>query len=74
MRKQRRNTELLGKIAKRIKQLRKEKGVSQENFYIDTDVHIARIEQGRVNISVSTLQDICDYFGITIMEFFSGMK
>ena len=73
MRKQRCNQELLNKIAKRIKQLREEKGVSQDSFYIDTDIHIARIESGKLNITVSTLQDICAYFEISIVEFFEGM-
>jgi DNA-binding XRE family transcriptional regulator len=70
MKKQRCNQELLNKIAKRIKQLRDEKNISQEMFYIDTDIHIARIEVGKVNISVSTLQDICDYFSISLSDFF----
>jgi len=74
MKKQRCNQELLNKIAKRIKQLREIKGLSQETFYIDTDIHIARIELGKVNITVSTLKDICDYFEITLSEFFKDVK
>jgi len=74
MKKQRCNQELLDKIAKRIKQLREEKGISQDTFYIDTDIHIARIEVGKVNITVSTLQDICDYFEIGLSDFFKDIK
>jgi len=70
---QRRNNELLLKIAKRIKQLREERKISQDTFYIDTDIHIARIETAQVNITVSTLQDICTYFNITLAEFFQGL-
>ncbi|MDR2802498.1 MAG: hypothetical protein LBB31_04685 [Prevotellaceae bacterium] len=44
MKRQRCNTELLKKVAQRIKQLREEKKISQDSFYIDTDIHIARIE------------------------------
>jgi len=73
MGKQRFNEELITKIVKRIKQLREEKGVSQETFYIDTDIHIARVETGKINITVSTLQDICDYFGISLVDFFDGI-
>ena len=57
----------------KIKQLREEKGVSQEIFYIDTDIHIARIETGKLNITVSTLKDICDYFGISLSDFFKDI-
>lgn len=74
MKRQRCNTELLLKIAIRIKELRNEKNISQEMFYMDTDIHIARIELGKVNITVSTLQDICNYFQISLSDFFSGMK
>ena len=70
MGKQRKNTVLISKIATRIKQIREEKGVSQDLFYIDTDIHIARIETGRSNITVSTLHAICDYFDITLVDFF----
>jgi len=74
MKKQRCNKELLLIIAKRIKQLREDKGISQEIFYIDTDIHIARIETGKLNITVSTLQAICDYFNISLYEFFINIR
>ena len=68
--KQRCNQELLSKIALKIKQSREEKNISQDLFYIDTDIHIARIEVGKINITISTLQDICSYFNISLTEFF----
>jgi DNA-binding Xre family transcriptional regulator len=74
MKKQRCNKDLLFGIAQRIKQLREEKNISQEVFYIDTDIHIARIETGKLNITVSTLQAICEYFEISLSDFFKGMK
>jgi transcriptional regulator with XRE-family HTH domain len=73
MGKQRKNTILVSKIANRIKQLREEKGISQDSFFIDTDIHIARIESGRSNITVSTLSAICDYFRITLSDFFKDI-
>ena len=73
MKKQRCNQDLLSKIAKKIKQLREEKNISQEMFYIDTDIHIARIETGKQNITVSTLQAICEYFEISLSDFFKEM-
>lgn len=71
--KQVRNQELLLKIALRIKQLRELKGVSQEIMYMDTQIHVARIETAKVNISVSTLDAICQYFGITLGDFFQSL-
>jgi len=73
MGKQRINTILVSSIAKHIKQLREDRGISQEMFYIDTDIHIGRIESGKSNITVSTLSLICDYFEITLVDFFNGI-
>jgi transcriptional regulator with XRE-family HTH domain len=74
MKKQRNNPALLSEIVKKIKQLREEKNISQEMFYFDTEIHIARIESGKANITVSTLKDICDYFQVSLSEFFASIK
>lgn len=63
--------ELLLKIAARIKQLRAMHHLSQEAFFNDTNIHIARIETGDLNISVSTLNAICNYFNLSLKDFFS---
>lgn len=70
--KQRVDIHIIKSVSDRIKQLREEKGISQETFYIDTDIHIARIEAGKSNITISTLSDICKYFNISISDFFKG--
>ena len=61
-------------IALKIKELRVNRGVTLEIFYFDTGIHLARIEQGKTNITVSTLKRICDYFEINLEEFFKGLK
>ena len=65
-----RDQELLQRIALRLKQLRDKKGLSQEQIYNETDIHIARIETAKVNVSVSTLSKLCEYFEISLSEFF----
>ncbi len=62
--------ELLNKIILTIKQVRKKHGVTLENFYFETGIHLARIEQGKTNISVSTLSKICNYFNLSLADFF----
>lgn len=74
MNKQRLDRELLLSIARKIKQLRMERGISQETFFIDTDIHIARIELGKTNITISTLSDICKYFEIPLSDFFASLN
>lgn len=64
------NKALLKKIAQKIKILRQEHNISQEGFYLDTGIHIGRIESAQANITVSTLDAICKYFKISLKEFF----
>jgi transcriptional regulator with XRE-family HTH domain len=71
MSQQRKNIDLLEAIAARLKALRAERGLSQETVFYDTEIHIARIETAKANISVSTLHDLCCYYQITLQEFFA---
>lgn len=74
MKKQRRDTELINAVGQRFKELRNAKGLSQEHVYFDTNIHIGRVETGQYNISISTLSELCNYYDISILEFFGGMK
>lgn len=67
------NQALLRKIALRIKLLREKKEITQEQFYNDTGIHLGRVETGAMNISVSTLDAICQYFNISLEDFFKGI-
>lgn len=67
------NKALLKKIAQKIKTLREERDITQEEFYHDTNIHIGRIETAQANITVSTLDAICKYFKISLKEFFEGI-
>jgi len=64
---------LLKKIAVKVKQLRKAKGVSQREVIYTTDINIIRIEKAEVNVTIYTIERLCDYFGITLVEFFTGL-
>ena len=74
MPKQIQNNELSQKIVLCIKEIRKAKNVTLEAFYFDTGIHLARIEQGKQNITVATLSKICDYFEINLSDFFSNVE
>jgi transcriptional regulator with XRE-family HTH domain len=64
-----RDTKLLQRIALVLKQLRNEKNLTQEDVYNDLNIHIARIETARANLSVSTLSALCKYFKIKVSDF-----
>ncbi len=64
------NTALSQRIVFCIKEIRKTKNITLEAFYFDTGIHLARIEQGKQNITVATLSKICEYFEISLSAFF----
>lgn len=70
---QRRNDILLGRIAAKIKTLRAEKGVTLEEFFLATNIHLSRLEHSKANVSISTLKAICNYFQISLYEFFKDV-
>ncbi len=72
--KQHKEEPLLWFIAERIKELRKEKDITQEHFLFDTGIHIGRIERAGRNFSVSTLLVICQYLDISLSDFFNTSK
>ena len=62
--------QLLVNLAKRVKELRSIKGVTQEEALHDTGIQFSRIEQGNRDIQFTTLQKLCLYFEISIHDFF----
>ena len=73
MRKVRRNDILLKNVAEKLKKIRQEKGVTQLSVLVDTEVHVGRLENNPTNISLSTLADLCTYYGLTLEECFKDM-
>ncbi len=69
-----RNDKLLKLIALKLKELRQQKSITQEDFYNDTSIHIARIETGKINITISTLEAICNYLNISLGEFLINIE
>lgn len=65
-------------VRKRISSLRVKKGVSEYKMSLDighSKSYIQSISSGRALPSLSELLYICDYFGITPMQFFDeGME
>ena len=61
---------LLLSIALVLKELREDMGVSQQDVYLETNVHIGRIETCKSNPSVSTIAVLLKYFRIKMSEFY----
>lgn len=74
MEKQKRDDKLIKVMGQKLQSLRKARGVSQIEVYIETNINVKRIEVGTQNISVSTLSILCDCYGITLKDFFDGLS
>ena len=60
----------------RIRELRKENGLSQERFALKIHIdrtYYASVEAGKRNISIVNIKRIADGFGITLEELFKGL-
>lgn len=68
---------LLFKIGKRLRELRIKKGyTSYENFAFDNDlprVQYWRLEKGKTNPTIKTLEKILSIHNITFGEFFNSL-
>ncbi|MFR4237486.1 MAG: helix-turn-helix domain-containing protein [Alistipes onderdonkii] len=68
------NDTLLRSIAERLKRLRIERGYTQEVVTDRTGVNVGLYEVGTTNITVVLLTVLCNFYGVTLEEFFKDMK
>ena len=62
------------KVGQRIKQIRNEKGLSQEKLALKAEIdrtYLAGVEQGKRNPSLKSLEKIVDALEISFFELFS---
>lgn len=62
------------KVGQRIKELRKELGLSQENLANNCELdrtYVASVENGKRNISIVNLEKIVEALGVTLEKFFA---
>ena len=68
------NPEAREYVAKRMKELRRASGITQERFALMVGLnrsYLADIEKGNRNFGIDTLDKIVDGFGLTYAEFFA---
>ena len=64
------------KIGKRIKEIRKEVGISQERLALKAELdrtYIAGVESGKRNLSVKSLEKILNALEVSFESFFKNM-
>jgi transcriptional regulator with XRE-family HTH domain len=65
---------LLAELARRLKALREEKNVPLQEVYDVTGIHVARIEANRLNVTITTLDTLCQYYGTTMADLLQGIE
>lgn len=68
---------LLEEFGERVKDLRKNMGLSQEKFALKINMdrtYLASVEAGNRNISLKNIEKIADGFDMSISELFEGVE
>jgi transcriptional regulator with XRE-family HTH domain len=65
---------LIKKVASVVKSLRLAQGLTQQDVYYDTGIHIGRVESFKTNLSIFTINTLCKYFDISLVEFFKRVE
>lgn len=74
MAKHNRNDEAIHKIAEKLKMIRKQAGLLQKPVTRETGVNVGDVEAELTNLSITTLDRLCRYYGITLTEFFKELE
>ncbi len=69
----RRDDRVLRQIADRIREIRKELKITQTTVIEDTGVNIGNIEAVPKNLSITSIVILCDYFEVSLEDFFRGI-
>jgi len=72
-----RDKQLMASFGLRIRQLRMEKGLSQQNLADRAEIEISqvyRIEKGKTNTTLSTIGALASALDISIAEIFSNLE
>lgn len=73
MKNQERIDDALLKIGAKFRILRRKAGLNQRDVSKDTGVNIGHIEAGKKNFTITTLESLCDYYGLNLKEFFDDI-
>lgn len=65
-----RDKKFISLVVKRLREVREHKELTQEIVVYDTGINIGRIESGQRDISLTTIKTLCDYYEISVKDFF----
>lgn len=68
------NDFLTKSVARRLKTLRAQRGFSQEFVNENTGLNLPRIEAGTTTLSLVSLALLCEFYDISLHDFFDGIE
>ena len=61
-------------VVQRLKSIRKQKNILPNTVFKNTGFHIGRLEtQPQKNLSISSLKKLCDFYDMSLEEFFEDL-
>jgi len=65
--------QVTAEVVKRLQQLRKQRGLTLQEVYDATGIHVARLEAKTANMTLQTLVILCRYYKTSLTDFFRGL-
>lgn len=64
---------LQAEVVSRLIRLRRERGLTLQEVYDATGIHVARLEASKANLTVLTLATLCRHYEVALEDFFRGL-
>ena len=67
------NKNVKKKFGKNLRKYRKQKGLSQEDLYLELELdgsYIGKVENAKLNITIDKIISIADFLGIEVIDLF----
>ncbi len=71
---QRHDEKLLRQIAEKLRSIRKELKITQDVVKVEAGVAISELEGGRMNPTIMTIAILCQYYDVSLEDFFRGIE
>lgn len=69
-----RNERLIKAVGTKLRLIREEQKLTQENVAFQSDIYLTDIENGHTNITIGKLVELCDLYKISLKDFIKGLN
>lgn len=69
-----RNERLIKAVGTKLRLIREEQKLTQENVAFQSDIYLTEIENGHTNITIGKLVELCDLYKISLKDFIKGLN